>query len=108
MSEFAQYPYQALQAVGSNLTGISDQLGSKAKDAFQIAGFTQDQDRINQALGDFQSEWEQSVNKLGENIGGFGDISNRIGTMAAQFDAELAKSMNPGGRGGSAGPGGAI
>jgi len=108
MSEYAQYPYEALQAVDGNLAGISEQLGSKSKGAFEIIGFTQDQDRINSALGDFRSEWEQSVKKLGENIGGLGDISTQIGTMVAQFDAELAKSMNPGGARGSARARGAV
>ncbi|MET3805634.1 hypothetical protein ABIB25_002638 [Nakamurella sp. UYEF19] len=106
MSDFAQYPYEALQAVGSNLTTISDQIGSKSKNAFEILGFTADQDRINSALGHFRSEWEASVKKLGENIGGFGDTSTQIGSMSAQFDAQLASSMQPGGTGGSGGAGG--
>lgn len=106
MSDFAQYPYQALQAVGSNLTTISDQIGSKSKNAFEILGFTSDQDRINGALGHFRSEWEASVKKLGDNISGFGETSTQIGTMSAQFDEQLASSMNPGGAGGATGTGG--
>jgi hypothetical protein len=95
MSDYAQYPYEALQAVGTNLADIADRIGSSSKDAFEIAGFTTDQDRINQALADFRDEWKESVQKLGENIGGFGDISRQIGTMTAEFDAELARSMRP-------------
>ena len=99
MSDFAQYPYTALQSVGSNLGNISDQIGSKSKNAFEVDGFTQDQSRINDALGHFRSEWEASVKKLGDNIGGFGDTSTQIGAMAAQTDTELAKAMRPGGSG---------
>ena len=102
---FAQYPYAALQAVGTNLGGISEQIGSKSKGAFEILGFTEDQSRINDALGHFRSEWEASVKKLGENIGGFGDLSTQIGIIAAQTDEELARAMRPGGSGG--GPSGA-
>jgi hypothetical protein len=104
MSEYAQYPYEALQSVGSNLADISDQIGSKSKNAFEILGLTADQDRINGALGHFRSEWEASVKKLGENIGGFGETSTQIGTLAAQTDSGLATAMNPGGSG--AGPSG--
>jgi hypothetical protein len=103
MSDFAQYPYEALQAVGGNLTDISEQIGSKSRNAFEIIGFTSDQDRINSALDHFRSEWEASVKKLGDNIGGFGDTSTQIGTMAGQTDAELAEAMSQGRSGGSAG-----
>ncbi|SDO77633.1 hypothetical protein SAMN04515671_1965 [Nakamurella panacisegetis] len=96
----AQYPYAALQSVGANLRGISEQIGSKSKGAFDIAGLTQDQSRINDAIGHFRSEWEASVKKLGENIGGFGELSTQIGTIAAQTDEELAKAMRPGGSAG--------
>ena len=102
MTDYAQYPYEALQAVGSNLTTISEQISSQSKNAFEVLGFTADQSRINDALGHFRSEWEASLNKLGENIGGFGDTSTQIGTMSGEFDAQLASSMNPGG--GSSGP----
>ena len=100
---FAQYPYAALQTVGTNLGEISEQIGSKSKGAFEIIGLTEDQSRINDALGHFRSEWEASVKKLGENIGGFGDLSTQIGTIAAQTDEELAKAMRPGGSGSGGG-----
>ena len=96
MSDFAQYPYEALQAVGSQLSNISEQISSKSRNAFEVAGFTPDQARINEAVSHFRSEWEASLRKLGENIGGFGDISTQIGTMSGQFDAALAKSLRPG------------
>lgn len=103
MSDYAQYPYEALKSVGSNLANISDQIGSKSKNAFEISGLTSDQDRINSALGHFRSEWEASVKKLGDNIGGLGQTSTQIGTLAAATDTGLARAMNPGG-GAPAGP----
>lgn len=97
MTDFAQYPFQALQAVGSSLTTISEQISSQSKNAFEVLGLTPDQSRIDEALGHFRSEWEASLKKLGENIGGFGDTSTQIGTMSGQFDAELATALQPGG-----------
>jgi hypothetical protein len=102
MSDFAQYPYEALEAVGSNLSAISEKLGDNTRSAFEIIGLSADQDRIYSALGNFQREWEASVTKLGENIGSFGDTSTQIGVMAGQFDAEVARSMSPGGSRGRA------
>lgn len=96
MTDFAQYPYQALQTVGSSLTTISEQISTQSKNAFEVLGFTPDQSRINDALGHFRSEWEASLKKLGENIGGFGETSTQIGTMSAEFDAQLATSLRPG------------
>ncbi len=101
MTDFAQYPYEALQAVGSSLATISEQISTKSKNAFEVVGFTPDQSRIDEALGHFRSEWETSLTKLGENIGGFGDVSTQIGTMSGQFDATLATAMNPGGASGA-------
>lgn len=96
MTDFAQYPYEALQAVGTGLTTISEQISTSSRNAFEVVGFTPDQSRIDEALGHFRTEWEASLNKLGENIGGFGDTSTQIGTMIGQFDATLAASMKPG------------
>ena len=105
MSDFAQYPYELLVGVGTNLQTISDQIGKDSKNAFEIIGFTPDQDRINHALGDYREEWEQSIKKLGDNIGGFGQLSTQIGTMTQQFDAELGKTLRPGGGSAPADPG---
>jgi hypothetical protein len=96
VTDFARYPYEVLQAVGSSLTTISEQISAKTRSAFEVLGFTPDQSRIDEALGHFRREWEASLNKLGENIGGFGDTSTQIGAMSGQFDAALAASMKPG------------
>jgi hypothetical protein len=107
MTDYAQYPHEVLIALGGNLTDISDTLGSSSKGSYEIIGFTQDQAPINDALGDFKSEWDASVKKLGENIGDFGDLSKQIGQMAAQTDEALAQAMSTGGgssSGGGLGP----
>ncbi len=97
VTEFVQYPYEALQAVGSSLSSISDQVSTESRNAFEVTGFTPDQDRINGALDHFRSEWQASLVKLGENISGFGELSASIGSMSGQFDNQLASSMSPGG-----------
>lgn len=97
MSDFAQYPFEELQAVGRSLTAIAEQISGQSKLAFEVEGLTADQARIAEALGHFRSEWQASLNKLGENIGSFGDMSTQIGTMSGQFDAELATMLRPGG-----------
>lgn len=96
MSDFAQYPHQALRAVGSSLGDIADQIGSSRRNAFEVMGLAHDQDRIRSALDRFRGEWEASVAKLGDNIGGLGETSTQIGDLSGQFDAELAASMSPG------------
>jgi hypothetical protein len=97
MTDYAQYPHEVLTALGGNLTTISDTLGSSSKGSYEIIGFTPDQSPINDALGDFKSEWDASVKKLGENIGDFGDLSKQIGQMAAETDQALAQAMSTGG-----------
>ena len=96
MSDYAQYPFQALETVGRDLADIRDRIGSKSTNAFEVHGLAADQARIGAALEHFRTEWEASVKKLAENIGGFGDLSAQIGAMSAQFDDELARSLSPG------------
>lgn len=97
MSDFAQYPFLTLQAVGSNLGEIAEQIGSGCRDAFEVSGLAADQARISAALDGFRSEWEASMTRLGDNIGGFGDTSTQIGGLSGQFDTELARSLSPDG-----------
>ena len=99
MSDYAQYPFQALETVGRELADIRDRIGSKSTTAFEVQGLAADQTQISAALDHFRSEWAPSVQKVAENIGGFGDLSTQIGAMSAQFDKELARSLSPGGRG---------
>src|ERR1700710_454092 len=101
MSDFAQYPFQALQEVGRAGAGISEEIGSNSRNAFQVDGLTVDQDRISAALDHFRDAWEASLKKLGENIGGLGEISTQIGTMSAEFDGALAQALSPGGHAGA-------
>jgi hypothetical protein len=99
MSDYAQYPFQALETVGRDLANIRDRIGSKSTNAFDVHGLAADQAGIGAALDHFRSEWAASLKKLAENIGGFGDLSAQIGAMSEQFDDGLARSMSPGGRG---------
>jgi hypothetical protein len=99
MSDYAQYPFQALATVGRDLVEIRDRIGSEAKNAFEVHGLAADQARISSSLDHFRSEWAASVQKLAENVGGFGDLSVQIGATSAQFDDDLARSLSPGGRG---------
>ncbi len=108
MSDFVQYPFQALQDVGRAVAGISERIASGSTNAFEIGGLDFDQARIGAALDHFRSEWEASLQKLGENIGGFGAISTQLGAISASFDRELATSLNPGGQGGRGARGRAI
>ena len=103
MSDYAQYPFQALETVGRDLADIRDRIGSKSTNAFEVHGLAADQARIGAALDHFRSEWAASVKKLAENIGGFGDLSVQIGAMSEQFDDDLARAMRPGARGGHLG-----
>jgi hypothetical protein len=103
MTDYAQYPTEVLITVGGNLNDISDTLSSSSKGAYEILGFSADQSPINDALGDFKSEWDASVKKLGENIGDFGDLSKQIGQMAADTDQALADAMHPGTTSGATG-----
>lgn len=106
MTAFAQYPYAALQSVGSNLNSISEQVESDSKGAVDVDGLGGDQSDIAGAIGDFRDEWKYSVDKLGENIGNFGDLSKQIGEMAGGLDQALADAMRVGGGAAPGGPGG--
>ena len=96
MSDYAQYPFAALQSVGGELATISERIGSTSGDAFRTKGLAADQASISAALDHFRSEWQASLQKLGENIGGFGDTSAQIGALSAQFDEELSRAMTTG------------
>lgn len=97
MSVYAKYPYATLLAVGGRLGTISDQLDAKDKGASEVNGLSPDQQSIADGIGDFRDEWGESIRKLKESIGSFGELSTRIGTMVATTDTELATAMRPGG-----------
>jgi hypothetical protein len=106
MTPYAKYPYATLQSVGGKLTTISDSLSQSNKGASDVNGLSDDQHRIHDAINDYRDEWEQSVRKLGENIGNLGDLSTQVGQMVGQFDDAVAKAIKPGGDGGGSGSGG--
>jgi hypothetical protein len=96
MTAYAKYPYATLLSVGKQLTTISDQLDSHDKGASTVHGLSDDQQAIADGIGDFRDEWGESIKKLQENIGTFGELSTQIGTMVGDADAELGKAMRPG------------
>lgn len=96
MTAYAKYPYATLLSVGGKLGTISDQLDTKDKGASDVNGLSGDQQSISDGIGDFRDEWGESIRKLKENIGGFGELSTQIGTMVGDADHELAKAMRPG------------
>lgn len=93
--DYAKYPYATLLSIGGKLTGVKDSLDTGDRGAKDVDGLSDDQSDINGKIGDFRGEWEASVNKLKENIGGFGELSTGIGDMVSQFDAEIAKALKP-------------
>ncbi len=103
MSDFVQYPFQALQDVGRAVAGISERIASGSTNAFEVNGLGADQDRISAALDHFRQEWAASLKKLGENIGGLGDVSTQIGRMSGEFDGALSRALSPGGAAGTGG-----
>lgn len=92
---YAKYPYATLKAIGSKLTGVHTTLSQGDKGAKDVGGLSDDQSDINHHIGDFRGEWDASVKKLQENIGGFGNLSTSIGGMVESFDAEIAKALRP-------------
>jgi len=101
---YAKYPYATLLSVGGQLGTISEQLDSKDKGASSVDGLSGDQQSIADGIGDFRDEWGESIKKLKENIGNFGELSTQIGTMVASADTELAKAMSTSGSGPSPAP----
>ena len=96
MTAYAQYPVDELQTVGGNLKTIADKLNSSSRGADDVDGLAGDQSRIQDAVHGFRSEWKASVDKLKENIGTIGDVSQQIGQLAGSTDDQLAKAMSPG------------
>lgn len=95
MSSYAKIPYATLTSIGGTLTGVHDTLDSGDKGAHEVDGLSGDQSDINSAIGDFRGEWDASVKRIKENIGGLGGLSKDIGAGVGGFDADVAKSMTP-------------
>jgi hypothetical protein len=92
---YAKYPYATLKSIGTKLTGVHNTLSQGDKGAKDVNGLSDDQSDINSHIGDFRGEWDASVKKLQENIGGFGTLSTNIGGMVEGFDADIAKALKP-------------
>lgn len=95
MTDYARYPYETLIAVGTKLGGISQDLNSSDKGASDVNGLGADQSSIADGIDGFRDEWGESIKKLKENIGDFGQLSGQIGSMASDTDHHLAAAMRP-------------
>lgn len=95
MSDYAKYPYETLISVGTQLDGIAQDLDSSDKGASDVNGLGGDQSSIADGIHDFRSEWGESIKKLKENIGTFGQLSVQIGQLVAETDQQLAAAMRP-------------
>ncbi len=92
---YVQYPYAALVSLGQNLVGISEKLQSDHRGAEDCAGLAEDQHDIQDTIGDFRGEWKTSLLELMTNIGKWGGLSEAIGKMVADFDAQTADALRP-------------
>lgn len=92
---YVKYPYATLSWIGTALTSVQSDLGHHDHAAYSVDGLSDHQSKIRSAIGDFRDEWKYSVDKLGENIGNFGQISSQIGAMVGQFDEKAAEALRP-------------
>jgi len=97
---YVQFPYEVLARLGTNLGDLSARLASKQRGANNCVGLGSDgQDRIQQEVENFRSEWKTSINNLIDDIGNWGGLSKAIGDMVQQFDSQAARSLAPPGSG---------
>ena len=95
---YAQFPYEVLVRLGSNLQALESSLSEKNRGADDCNGLGSDhQSRIQDAIGDFRGTWKTSVNDLIDEVGEWAQKSTGIGTMVQQFDEQTAAMMRPSG-----------
>jgi hypothetical protein len=92
---YVQFPYTTLNWIGQALTSVHSDLGHHDHAAYSVDGLSDHQSHIHSAIDGFRNEWKYSVDKLGENIGSFGELSSQIGTMVGQFDEKAGEAMRP-------------
>ena len=92
---YVQFPYATLSWIGTALTSVHAGLGHHDHAAYSVDGLSHHQSRIHGAIDSFRDEWKYSVDRLGENIGTFGQLSSQIGTMVGQFDEQAAEALRP-------------
>ncbi len=95
---YVQYQYAVLSQLGNDLNDVSARLSQKNRGAEHCVGLGGDnQTKINAAIDDFGHTWKQSVADLLTDVGKWGGLSRAIGDMVAQFDAQTAAALRPGG-----------
>jgi hypothetical protein len=93
---YVQFPYEVLSQLGADLDDLGSRLGEKEHGARHCDGLGSDgQDRIQDEIEHFRSEWKTSIDRLVEDIGKWGGLSKAIGDMVQQFDADAAKALAP-------------
>lgn len=93
---YVQYPHATLISLGTNLTALSDRLNGDQRGAEDVDGLSDQQQRIQNAIGEFRGAWKTSLLELMTNIGKWGGLSTTIGQMVHDFDAQLATALRPG------------
>ncbi|MGC9668864.1 hypothetical protein ACNTMW_20185 [Planosporangium sp. 12N6] len=94
---YVQFPYETLVSLGQNLQTLSDKLQGDHRGAADVAGLTDDHAEISNAISDFRDEWKSSLLELMTNIGTWGGLSEAIGKLVADFDAQTAAALRPDG-----------
>ena len=94
---YTQFPYETLVSLGQNLRTLSDKLQGDHRGADDCAGLAADHADIQHAISDFRGEWKSSLLELMTNIGQWGGLSEAIGKMVADFDAQTAAALRPDG-----------
>jgi len=92
---YVQFPYETLVQLGKNLQSVGERLESDHRGADDCAGLSADHADIQQAIEDFRDEWKTSLLDLMTNIGTWGGLSESIGRMVADFDAQTATALRP-------------
>ncbi len=92
---YAQFPYDTLISLGQNMQTLSDKLQGHQRGAEDCDGLSGDHAGIQDAISDFRGEWKTSLLDLMTNIDKWGGLSQAIGKMVADFDAQTATALRP-------------
>lgn len=91
---YAQFPYAQLVQLGTDLDRLSQELEGDHHGAQDVHGLDEkDHAQIRAAVEGFQDEWKSSLLELIDNIGKTGKLSQAIGTLVQNFDAEMGKGL---------------
>ena len=92
---YTQFPYDTLVSLGQNMKTLSERLQGHHRGAEDCDGLSGDHADIQHAISDFRGEWKTSLLDLMTNINSWGGLSEAIGKMVADFDAQTAAALRP-------------